>query len=59
MSRHEVETRIDRAIAKADREYLNGTLTKDDWCARLGRIHHWGEAMRSRIVYDDLHVVNA
>lgn len=60
MSRQEVENRIDRAIAKADKEYLQGSISRDDWCARLGRIAHWGEAMRARIVYDaDLRVVNA
>ena len=59
MSKHEVETRIDRAIAKADRDYLNGLLSKEDWCARLGRIHHWANEMRSRVIYDDLQVVNS
>jgi hypothetical protein len=52
MSAHEVETRIDRAINRADREYLDGKLSREDWFARLGRIHIWADNMRTRVVFN-------
>jgi hypothetical protein len=48
MSEFEIDRRVEKAIEKADKDFLDRKLDGDQYVERLARIHVWCRAMHDR-----------